>query len=383
MYRKVLVGTDGSATAAKAVDRAVEVAKASGASLTILSAGRPDRAAQVVDAEAERARRLRRRHRHASRRRRPRRRPRPAAPADGYDLLVVGNRGMTGVTRFLRLGLRAEQGHPPAPLLAAHRQDHVSRRALLARRRACSRWRGARSAPRSASRCTTTAPGVVTVAVGLDADAVERCRRLEEQLRLDDLVATGWEITGPTEEADGFTWIRASKPFATPEEAGRVLAEVSGEDGPFQRLRGAPGSAPSPARPTGSRAPSTSPAASRRSATRRSPPPSTASRSARTSPPSRSASAPPSTRPSRSASAVRLPGDVTSTNAPTEADNGAVWQPRLSEAGPSSCEPRARWPAPGRSPWSSWPSLRRRRRPRRRRSASRGAAAVAGAGAPD
>ena len=31
--------------------------------------------------------------------------------------------------------------------------------------------------------------------------------------------------------------------------------------------------------------------------------------------------------------AVRLPGDVTSTNAPTEADNGAVWQPRLSEPG--------------------------------------------------
>jgi nucleotide-binding universal stress UspA family protein len=26
------------------------------------------------------------------------------AAADGYDLLVVGNRGMTGVARFLRLG---------------------------------------------------------------------------------------------------------------------------------------------------------------------------------------------------------------------------------------------------------------------------------------
>ena len=103
MYRKVLVGTDGSATAAKAVDRAVEVAKASGATLTILSAGRPDKAAKVVADEAER---------HAS----------SGvvldtravdddavaalvhAAADGYDLLIVGNRGMTGVSRFLRLG---------------------------------------------------------------------------------------------------------------------------------------------------------------------------------------------------------------------------------------------------------------------------------------
>ena len=104
MYRKVLVGTDGSRTAAKAVDRAVEVAGASGASLTILSAGRPDKAAAVVAAESARhtesgvdvvtkvvdddpvAALV------------------ETAAAGGYDLLVVGNRGMTGVTRFLRLG---------------------------------------------------------------------------------------------------------------------------------------------------------------------------------------------------------------------------------------------------------------------------------------
>ena len=104
MARKILVGTDGSRTAAKAVDRAVEVAAASGASLTILSAGRPDKAGAVVEAEAAR---------HAT----------SGVPLDtqvvdddavaalvdsakkgGYDLLVVGNRGMTGVTRFLRLG---------------------------------------------------------------------------------------------------------------------------------------------------------------------------------------------------------------------------------------------------------------------------------------
>lgn len=104
MYRKVLVGTDGSRTAAKAVDRAVEVAAAAGASLTILSAGPKDKALAVVESEAAR-------HADAGI-------PIDALAVDddpvaaladvaesgGYDLLVVGNRGMTGVSRFLRLG---------------------------------------------------------------------------------------------------------------------------------------------------------------------------------------------------------------------------------------------------------------------------------------
>jgi len=104
MYTKILVGTDGSKTAARAVDRAVEVAAAADAPLTILSAGRPDKARAVVEAEAARVA------------------GRGAvvhtevvdddavaglvetARRGGFDLLVMGNRGMTGVTRFLRLG---------------------------------------------------------------------------------------------------------------------------------------------------------------------------------------------------------------------------------------------------------------------------------------
>jgi len=104
MYKRILVGTDGSSTAAKAVDRAVDVARAAGASLTILSAARADNGEKLVSAEAAR---------HAN----------PDVEIDtkvvdgepvaalidtardgGYDLLVMGNRGMTGVTRFLRLG---------------------------------------------------------------------------------------------------------------------------------------------------------------------------------------------------------------------------------------------------------------------------------------
>ena len=104
MYRKVLVGTDGSKTAAKAVDRAVDVASSAGATLTIVTAAALDRGKKIVEAEAER---------HAA----------VGVEIDtmvidddpvaglievarggGYDLLVIGNRGMTGVTRFLRLG---------------------------------------------------------------------------------------------------------------------------------------------------------------------------------------------------------------------------------------------------------------------------------------
>lgn len=102
MYRKVLVGTDGSKTAAKAVERAIQVASSTGASVTVLSAGPPSKTKAAVEAESAR---------HAGsgvaidtktvdgdpvaalvR----------AATEGGYDLLVVGNKGMTGVTRFLR-----------------------------------------------------------------------------------------------------------------------------------------------------------------------------------------------------------------------------------------------------------------------------------------
>jgi len=104
MYERILVGTDGSKTAAKAVARAVQVASTAGARLTILTAARPDRGEAVVAAAAQA---------HAG----------SGVDIDtkvvdqdavsalideardgGYDLLVMGNKGMTGVSRFFRLG---------------------------------------------------------------------------------------------------------------------------------------------------------------------------------------------------------------------------------------------------------------------------------------
>ena len=101
MYQRILVGTDGSKTAAFAVARAVEVAKATGGRLTILSVGNEAKARKVAEAEAAKfsgagveivpeglegdpAAVLTER-----------------ADNGGFDLLVVGNKGMTGVTRFL------------------------------------------------------------------------------------------------------------------------------------------------------------------------------------------------------------------------------------------------------------------------------------------
>ena len=79
--------------------------------------------------------------------------------------------------------------------------------------------------------------GLVNVGVALDTDAASQMPGLADQLEVDDLVGAGWAVTGPVLEADGRTWVRASKPFATPEEAGTVLEQVSGPSGPFRDFR--------------------------------------------------------------------------------------------------------------------------------------------------
>lgn len=104
MYERILVGTDGSATAARAVERAVEVAASAGASLTIMTAARLDRGEAVVAEAAAR---------HADSGVTIDTKVIEEEPvaaligeaADGaYDLLVMGNKGMTGLGRFFHLG---------------------------------------------------------------------------------------------------------------------------------------------------------------------------------------------------------------------------------------------------------------------------------------
>ena len=100
MYKNILVGTDGSATAAIAVERAVEVAAATGARLTILTVDREERGRKTLDEVAGR---------HADSGVDIQTKVLQGDPASvlvdetesgGYDLLVVGNKGMTGASRF-------------------------------------------------------------------------------------------------------------------------------------------------------------------------------------------------------------------------------------------------------------------------------------------
>jgi len=86
--------------------------------------------------------------------------------------------------------------------------------------------------------------GAVTVAVGLDREALARVGDLRGQLHVDDLESAGWTVTGPTATSDGYTWVRASKPFATPSQLGEVMAEVNGPKGMFRDWKVSKSSSP-------------------------------------------------------------------------------------------------------------------------------------------
>jgi hypothetical protein len=79
--------------------------------------------------------------------------------------------------------------------------------------------------------------GTVEVGVGLDEDALSRRPDVFEELDLSDLEGTGWEISGPTEEDDGSTWLRARHPFGAPEELGPLVDQIAGEGGPLRDFR--------------------------------------------------------------------------------------------------------------------------------------------------
>lgn len=148
MYRTIVVGTDGSSTADKAVDVAGDLAKACGATLHVLTAYRPVRSAVLAGVGAmggtvpapewlgddervaaeEVVRRAGERLAHAGIHATAE--ARLGEPADALlavagevdaDLIVVGNRGMTGVRRYL-LGSVADRvaHHAPCSVHIAH-----------------------------------------------------------------------------------------------------------------------------------------------------------------------------------------------------------------------------------------------------------------------
>ena len=183
--------------------------------------------------------------------------------------------------------------------------------------------------------------GRVSVGVGLDTDAVEKLGgvdNLRQIVKVDDLTATGWKVTGPAAEQDGNVWIRASKPFSTVDEAEAVLAEVAG--GPFRDFTLARDR--SFARTTFRFSGTVDFSAGLESF----------------SDPELTAALDGEALGQEIAAieeqfggaldrlvqvrvAVRLPGAVSS-NAPGKAENGAVWEPRLSEDEPAALEATSR-----------------------------------------
>lgn len=125
MFRSIVVGTDGSETADKAVDAAIELAQLSGAALELVSAyepvsnQQPRHAARELPAGMEwmihRRAEVDATLHHAAQRAaasgvRASQHAREGDAADaildvaeelGADLIVVGNKGMTGAKRFL------------------------------------------------------------------------------------------------------------------------------------------------------------------------------------------------------------------------------------------------------------------------------------------
>ena len=79
--------------------------------------------------------------------------------------------------------------------------------------------------------------GEVEVGLGLDEEGVAEQPDLLDDLEFEDLVDAGWRVSEPTEEADGFTWVRVRRRFDHPDELAPLVEQVAAEDGPFRDFR--------------------------------------------------------------------------------------------------------------------------------------------------
>jgi nucleotide-binding universal stress UspA family protein len=103
MFSKILVGTDGSDTAARAVARAVDLAASIDAELVVVSAHGPGgqpRAQQIVD-EVQKQQGGSVKLKGIAKEGHPADVLADVAEVEKADLIVVGNKGMTGAGRFL------------------------------------------------------------------------------------------------------------------------------------------------------------------------------------------------------------------------------------------------------------------------------------------
>jgi hypothetical protein len=79
--------------------------------------------------------------------------------------------------------------------------------------------------------------GTVTVAVGLDDKALTHLGNPDTEVQVDDLKATGWKVDPAAKGADGFTWLRATKSFANPNELNAILQQLTLGRGAFHDFK--------------------------------------------------------------------------------------------------------------------------------------------------
>lgn len=98
MYSKILIATDGSATAARAARIGADLASSTGATALLLHVGDPDDGKKLLD---ETVKELGIDAQTRSVRGDAADKILEVAESEGVDLIVVGNKGMTGARRFL------------------------------------------------------------------------------------------------------------------------------------------------------------------------------------------------------------------------------------------------------------------------------------------
>jgi nucleotide-binding universal stress UspA family protein len=103
MFTKIAVGTDGSETAAKAVARAVDLATTLGAELLVVNAHGPkgQERGQTIIEQVKKEYGANARIKGILKEGHPADVLGEVAQEEGVDLIVVGNKGMTGASRFL------------------------------------------------------------------------------------------------------------------------------------------------------------------------------------------------------------------------------------------------------------------------------------------
>lgn len=75
--------------------------------------------------------------------------------------------------------------------------------------------------------------GTIAVTVDIDNQTVTLVPGLVEDLRVDDLLASGWTIDGPTPVNNGGVRVVLTYEFESPDEATRALQQINGPNGPL------------------------------------------------------------------------------------------------------------------------------------------------------